>query len=219
MRNEAWTDKQLHTALASWTELRHDTILYAKQSCTAGSTGMPPEDAGYVEPNPEFYARLLNLCDMTKAGLDNLNCLPAEIGGKLDNLSNTIARLLDISVRELENKVLDADDYEFIHNFAAVVEASLVDAYDDMLATDMVADVHTDINTSKCLEEGTGYLDWLVVAFKLPTGDIQIGAGPVLSYYEFKQPMAERLTDEEWWEMLLQGDAPARPPWVSSFSR
>jgi hypothetical protein len=31
MRTQAWTRKDLHTALGSWTELKHDTILYAKQ--------------------------------------------------------------------------------------------------------------------------------------------------------------------------------------------
>ena len=34
MQTDAWQDKELSTALASWTELRHDTILYAKQSYT-----------------------------------------------------------------------------------------------------------------------------------------------------------------------------------------
>jgi len=52
MQNEAWTDKELNAALGSWAELRHDTILYAKQSVR---DGMPPSSylrQGYVEPNP-----------------------------------------------------------------------------------------------------------------------------------------------------------------------
>lgn len=54
MQTDAWEDKELTTALASWTELRHDTILYAKQSY--GATSIGPgliEDkpvVGYVEP-------------------------------------------------------------------------------------------------------------------------------------------------------------------------
>src|SRR2546427_1854361 len=60
MRTMAWQDKQLHAALASWAELRHDTILYAKQSYTPGVTSvLPAPDRGYVEPVPEFYNRLL----------------------------------------------------------------------------------------------------------------------------------------------------------------
>ena len=34
MQTDAWKDKEMNTALASWTELRHDTILYSKQSYT-----------------------------------------------------------------------------------------------------------------------------------------------------------------------------------------
>jgi len=51
-QSPAWIDKELQTALGSWTELRHDTILYAKQSYTMAGKGMPPEPKltyGYVE--------------------------------------------------------------------------------------------------------------------------------------------------------------------------
>ena len=73
MQTDAWQDKELNTALASWTELRHDTILYAKQSYTMVTTGMPmpPEEkpvVGYVEPVPDFYARLLCLDEYDKPG-------------------------------------------------------------------------------------------------------------------------------------------------------
>ena len=69
MQSEAWVDKQLSTALGSWAELRHDTILYAKQSYTAEATGLPPEVTGYVEPVPALYARLASLCRMMIEGL------------------------------------------------------------------------------------------------------------------------------------------------------
>jgi hypothetical protein len=45
-----------HTQLASWAELRHDTVLYAKQSYTT-SLGCSYPDA-YVEPCPEFFRAL-----------------------------------------------------------------------------------------------------------------------------------------------------------------
>ena len=56
MQTQAWQHKQLQTQLASWAELRHDTILYAKQSYTAYAICEYP--AGYVEPYPDFYARV-----------------------------------------------------------------------------------------------------------------------------------------------------------------
>jgi hypothetical protein len=56
MRTEAWAMKSLNSQLASWTQLRHDTVLYAKQSYTAVPLCEYP--AGYVEPVPHFWTRL-----------------------------------------------------------------------------------------------------------------------------------------------------------------
>ena len=76
MQTEAWQDKELNTALASWADLRHDTILYAKQSYTPRLTAAPPAPPkpllGYLEPVPEFYARMLDLTKMTREGLSRL---------------------------------------------------------------------------------------------------------------------------------------------------
>ncbi|HQO47426.1 MAG TPA: DUF3160 domain-containing protein, partial [Candidatus Cloacimonas sp.] len=73
MQNTAWMRKDLNTFLGSWTELKHDTILYAKQVYAEMGAGAPPEegdDRGYVEPNPYVYARLASLLKMTNEGLD-----------------------------------------------------------------------------------------------------------------------------------------------------
>jgi hypothetical protein len=56
LRTRAWAMKTLNTQLGSWVQLRHDTILYVKQSYTAGAECYYPE--GYVEPVPQFWARL-----------------------------------------------------------------------------------------------------------------------------------------------------------------
>ena len=56
MRTEAWQLKQLQTQLASWSELRHNTVLYAKQSYTSNALCEYP--TGYVEPYPETYAKI-----------------------------------------------------------------------------------------------------------------------------------------------------------------
>ena len=67
------------------------------------------------------------------------------------------------------------------------------------------------------LEEGVGCVDLILVACKVPDGRIILGAGPTLSYYEFKQPISERLTDGQWKKMLEQGQQPQRPVWIDSF--
>jgi hypothetical protein len=222
MQTDAWQDKELSTSLASWTELRHDTILYAKQSYTMNVTGMPmpPEEKpliGYVEPVPDFYTRLLALTKMTTQGLDEMGMLNPVSKARLANLEDVLSRLQKISEKELENGELTAEDYEFIKSFGDQLEGTIQDVDEKARKTTIVADVHTDGNTETVLEEGVGYVDMLVVAYKLPDGRILIGAGPVMSHYEFKQPMYDRLTDEKWREML-EANPPERPEWASTYT-
>jgi len=221
MQTTPWVDKQLHTSLASWTELRHDTILYAKQSYTPmEATSIPPPEkpvVGYVEPVPEFYTRILALTKMTRTGLTDLDVLTATDIYRLEELESIIQTLIDISKDELENKELTDDDYEFIKNFGENLDGTLADVSDESKETTIIADVHTDTNSNQVLEEGVGYVDLIIVAYKVPDGRIIAGAGPVFSYYEFKHPMDNRLTDEQWKTMLEDGEEPERPDWTSSF--
>lgn len=59
MRTRTWAMRTLNTQLASWTQYRHDTILYAKQSYTGILACYYPE--GFVEPRTEFWERLTSL--------------------------------------------------------------------------------------------------------------------------------------------------------------
>ena len=86
------------------------------------------------------------------------------------------------------------------------------------MKTTIIADVHTDQNSKKCLEEGTGYVEMTVVCYLQPDGRLVLGAGPTLSYHEFKHPMSDRLTDEKWREMLKGGKTPPRLEWIRTFT-
>jgi hypothetical protein len=229
MTTRAYRTKSLNSALASWAQLRHDTILYAKQSYTMGLEVVsfphqpkPPLKPveGYVEPIPEFYARLLALARMTNRGLSEMNVLDAAARGRLNALEKLLERLLAVSEKELANQELQEADYEFIRNFGENLEGVIVKPDPGLkfgespaMKTTLVADVHTDQNSKQVLEEGTGYVDLGVFVYKQPDGRLVLGAGPVLSYYEFKHPMGDRLTDEKWREMLKGDKAPARPEW------
>ena len=215
MHTEAWKDRELNTALASWSELRHDTILYAKQSYTPRLTSMPFPTEGYVEPLPQFYLRLKALVNMTINGLQGFHAINESETTRLLSLQNIIERILDISIKELEGKELDERDGEFLANFVDDLNTTLSGLNKEAKTSVMVADVHTDANTMQCLEEGVGYLNLIIVAYPTSHG-IYAGAGPVMSYYEFKQPLEERLTDDEW-KKMLQISPPSLPPWTSSF--
>jgi hypothetical protein len=220
MQTPAWEAKQLNTALASWTELRHDTILYAKQSYTPEPTSVPPEpDSGYVEPVPEFYQRLLALTRLTRTGLDDLHVLNGVQRDRLVVLENLLINLREIALAELESRPLSITQKELLARFDQAL-APLTNGIPEGLdsSTVLVADVHTDGNTSRVLEEGVGYVKLLVAAYPLPDGGVTLGAGPVMSYYEFKWPMSDRLTDEKWAALLENGQQPAEPEWTKLFA-
>ena len=58
MRSEKWQYKDLNTALASWAQLKHDTILYAKQFGAECGGDEPMDMRHYVEPNVNLYRRV-----------------------------------------------------------------------------------------------------------------------------------------------------------------
>src|SRR5262249_28890023 len=144
--------KTLNTALASWAQLRHDTILYAKQSYTMRLTSLiisrPPEPPqGYVEPIPEFYARLLALTRMTNQGLSEMKVLDAKARNRLDTFEKLLERLLAISEKELANQELKEDDYQFIRTFGKNLEGVIVvpepgQTKSQSMKTTLIADVH-----------------------------------------------------------------------------
>jgi hypothetical protein len=224
MQGDAWRDRLLTQALASWAELRHDTILYVKQSYTMALGAVarpspPPAEPppGYVEPVIETYARLLSLTKMMRQGLEAMAVIGAGEAGTIKRLETVLERLISISSVELEGVPLAGQDLHYIRDFGETLESLFPGLDEKSRKTTLVADVHTDSNSSMVLEEGCGYVELLVAAWKHSDGNIYVGAGPELSYYEFKHPMGDRLTDEAWREML-RTEPPAPPPWTGSYS-
>ncbi len=222
MQSEAWVDKQLSTALASWAELRHDTILYAKQSYTSRLTGLPPLVKGYVEPVPTLYSRLASLCEMMLSGLESRNLLSSIMESKLQTLKDFLLDLQTISIKELEGTVLSDEEYRLIERSGDILGGIIALPTDDLLVSDadddmaVIADVHTDPNDGLVLEEGVGRPMVILVAVDIE-GQVTLVRGAVFSYYEFTWPMDDRLTDESWQVMLEQGEAPPLPTWTQSF--
>ena len=167
MQNEAWLDKQLQASLGSWAELRHDTILYAKQSYTMVTRALPPQPEltyGYVEPYPEVYRRIQEMMADMRTNLTELGILIPGIPEMLREFEKILGRLAAISDKELAGKELDNQDYELIWNigsalsslkkFPPQIMAKITSGTDEKM--DIIADVHTDMNTRQVLEEGVG---------------------------------------------------------------
>jgi hypothetical protein len=227
MRTEAWARKDLHTALGSWTELKHDTILYAKQVMAEMGGGGPPElPRGWVEPNPGVYARLLALTAMTRRGLESRGLITANTQANLGRLTDLLAFLLRIAHQELSGEPLSEDDYARIHYYGGELEAITLAAADqegegrpffeqDEQAA-LVADVATDPN-GQVLEEAIGRIFEIYVVVPDGRDGLHVAVGGTFSYYEFPWPMDDRLTDEAWREILAAGEAPAQPTWTTGF--
>ena len=224
MQSPAWTDKDLHTWLGSWTELRHDTILYAKQSYAVMATSIMPEPElarGYVEPQPEVYARLAALTAQMQAGLGSRGLLNDEMAGKLERMEELLLTLKDISEKELRGEGLTEEEYatirfiggalESLTTFSEEVEGQITSQADERMA--LIADVHTDPNTNQVLEEGVGDA-FPIYVIVLVEGRQVVALGGVFSYYEFKWPIGDRLTDEDWQAMSPRPDGPV---WTGSF--
>ncbi len=224
MRSEAWRRKELGTALGSWAELRHDTILYAKQSyAVETSLPLPPDWAGYVEPEPEVFARLAALARYMRQGLDSRDLLPAAIGGRLQRLESLCLALALIAEKELENRELTAAEEREIKEIGPTLQRLVEfeseeggqpewqsDA-DDQMA--VVADVHTDPNSLQVLEVAVGHPLTLLVIVPTASGPA-LTVGGMFSYYEFRHPLDDRLTDENWQAMLADGRAPQPAEWL-----
>jgi hypothetical protein len=68
MQTRAWSRKTMTTQLAAWAQLRHDNLLYGKQSYSGGPVCEYPHT--YVEPVPQFFRamKLLSRVSQDKFG-------------------------------------------------------------------------------------------------------------------------------------------------------
>ncbi|KAB8141361.1 DUF3160 domain-containing protein [Chloroflexia bacterium SDU3-3] len=233
MRSQAWQDKQLNAAIASWSQLKRDTILYSKQAYAEGAWLPPPSPdlpKGYVEPVPELYARIGAMTTMLKEGLDSRGLLDDDGRTLLENMQRVVATLKSIAEKELTGVTPTEDEYQFIRRYGVEIEALTLSAHDDENAyvgpqengsseippeVATVADVATNPGGS-VLEEGVGRVFNIYVAVPVE-GKLVLAQGGVFSHYEFEQPLGERLTDEAWKKRLEAGDVPPLADWTASF--
>lgn len=223
MKNKAWEDKSLSTALGSWAEIRHDTILYGKQSATecGGDEIEPPEVNGYVEPNPEFFNRLLWLSTATRENLAARGLLNEKMQYKLEQFEEMLGFLKTCALKELNGENLSVEEQYTLLTYGGTLEylsSSIAEASNWFLVesdTDkhmaVIADVHT--SGSGYLEVGVGAAAEMYVIIP-QNGKVYLTRGAVFDYYEFISE--ERLTDETWQEKIKQA-SPQRPPFTKSY--
>jgi len=241
MQSEAWLDKQLNTTLGSWAELKHDTILYAKQVYAELGGGPPPPPPlpplGYVEPVPLFYARLAALTSMTHDGLSDRGMLTEQDADSLAKLEDLALSLQAMAEKELRGEALTDKEHSRIRYYGGELEnltMAAADSEEGALTAGgyleeepqaaVIADVATDPGAADgptVLEVAVGRINEIhvIVPVVQPNGTtiLQVAKGGVFAYHEFPWPASNRLTDEAWRQMLDDGTAPAQPEWTSSF--
>ena len=235
MKTPQWDKKNLNATLASWAELKHDAILYAKQPFAAecGDGSLPaPTIVGYVEPNIAFWEKAVKLLDETNGVLKRYGLLTEEVEQMGNDMKDEAQFFLDISRKELSGQKITNEEYDHIRYIGATFEnlslemlrephQSLLGWYDVQGADKsiaVVADVYTangDNNPEKSiLYEAVGPAHEIYVVVEVD-GYLRLMRGGVFSYREFKRPVNEpRLTDEEWQEKLKQYPDTGKPSWM-----
>jgi hypothetical protein len=239
MQTAAWWQQKMNTQLSSWTELRHDNILYAKQSYTGGVLCSFPY--GYVEPVPAFYNALKNFANLTTERLNSLSLnMDSEIK-YLDGFKTVMDTLETIASKELDkieltvseknfmqsilyktSAICGGDPYDGWYNNRLIFKSPYYLASMDKLSTKyVVADYHTAPTdefgsiVGWVKHSGTGPVNLCTVVADIPNVGNVVFAGPVNSYYEYTTTNFDRLTDEEWRSTFLFQSL--RPDWVNAY--
>ena len=237
MKNAQWQKKSLNAALASWAELKHDAILYAKQPMGAecGGGGPPePVTKGYVEPNIAFWQKAIDLVNTTEKVFTRYQLSTEKTAEVTDRLRDMLQFMLKISQKELEGKSITNEEYDQISIAGSNCEYLTLDllrgqdqdvySWTDVQGADksiaVVADVFTassqnvPIPDKSILYEAVGPAYEIYVIVPLD-GYLYLMRGGVFSYREFQRAMGEpRWTDEEWQETLKTKPRAGEPDWM-----
>lgn len=232
MRNDAWERKDLVSALGSFAELKHDTVLYGKAvMAEMGGGGDFEIPKSYVEPNVELYEKLNWLLEFTKVNLKNRDMLSSKYEEKINNFQAMVVKFRDLSIKELQNEPLTEEEIEYLLYIGGEMESLMVDFvestdenqisywYEIQNATDrrmpVVVDLMRVVENSVGLPKdeifsiGTGKPMEIFVIYP-HQGKLYMGRGATFSYYEFLNK--ERLTDEDWQKMVYD-EATDFPTW------
>jgi hypothetical protein len=241
MKSTAWHHEKLNTQLTSWAQLRHDNILYGKQSYTGGTGCSFPYT--FVEPYPNFYQRLQyfseNAADFFQEVLNGFDFQSkSDIIKYYTRYAEIMGLFREIAGKELSGIPLDDADITFLKtmiNEYMVSGPSITGWFNDLffekwnaLSWDYtVADVHTQPTdqwgniVGHVLHVGNGYINTGVFLAPNPSNPDQLMAfaGPVSSFYTEITNDFYRFTDQEWEVKFLWGSGtpPARPDWISVY--
>ena len=240
MNTVAWQQQKLNTQLASWAQLRHDNLLYVKQSYTGGIGCTFPHS--FVEPYPEFYRQLGRFSDASQAFFSENLEEGSWITYYFKGVGAVMEQLAVIAEKELQLDPLTEEEVVFLKSMldkrgtygGDIINGWLSELYfetygDDFwvpwLETDyVIADVHTQPTDEsgniigKVLHVGTGKVNLGIFLVDHPSdNDVPTAyVGPFQSYYEHFTLDFDRKNDE-WWSEKIDTEFPERPDWTNVY--
>lgn len=235
MQTAAYWQSKMNTQLASWAQLRHDNLLYGKQSYSAGTSCSYP--FVYVEPFPQLYNSLKQYAEIAKQKFNTLSFTGNYYKEYMINYFQRLYEISDtlgtIAAKELNNQILSDDEMKFLKCAVTINPSHICGEpefngwifslfYGESPQNEtVVADVHTAPT-----DESGNVVGWVK---HFGTGKMNLGVwvtnnedaqptayvGPALSYYEYTSTNFLRLTDEEWQASYL--NAALRPSFVNIY--
>jgi hypothetical protein len=211
-----WGLKAMNSAHGTWAELRHDTILYVKQSYAEMSGGGPditfrtkplPEPIHYIEPNVPFWITSAIGMQKLYTVLEKYDFMDGKTAQVLTAMHSLFVKAAEISGLEANDKEVPAADLAWIRNIPKQLSNLVIallsngGAYaddPDSLRMALVADVFTNAEIALVLETAVGIPFRLYIPLYDKQGGKRIALGYGFSYYEFSQPMSNRLNNDEW---------------------
>jgi len=231
IRTKLWANHDMNSQFASWTELRHDTILYVKQSY--GMMTLCDYPNGFVDPRIEFWDVLIQMGQK----MNQISTLTMVGEAWCLRWIETIKQLKTLAEKQLNQEPFTSDESVWIKRTIAKWYQSGSGAgwkrdgwycklfYDGAAKCEnpaaLIADVHTQPPSigfeGTVLSEAVGNVNMLIAA--LDNGkDVKVYAGPVYSHYEIVPSGVKRFSDSEWKTMLLNNDKLiVNPNWTKDY--
>jgi len=237
MKTTAWHQEKLNTQLASWAQLRHDNLLYAKQSYTGGVGCSYPHVM--VEPYPEFYGAIGTFAAMAHdyfKDYEGDSYIFFMIKNYFHSMETIMLKLEEIATYEVQQIPLTESQITWLQEMLTGgmasgpplegwIAALFYDTEKTREGDFVVADVHTQPTdeagapVGKILHVGIGKLNLGVFLGNSPCDQYKPVAfvGPVMSYYEKVTENWDRLTDERWKQDVWDSNLPDRPDWTNIY--
>ncbi len=235
MRTAAWWQQKMTTQLGAWAQLRHDNLLYAKQSYSGGIICEYPYS--YVEPIPSFFERISTLARDISVRFSQFQVegwATGQVTSFFDNFAAVNDTLAGIAHKEIRGEPISDGEAGFLRRMirqpntcGPTIDGWYTTLYfggpDQSLLPDLVvADIHTaptdafGAPVGWVVHVGTGPLDMAFFSADVPGVGPVAFVGPVLSYYEHVSWNYLRLTDEAW-QTAYAAEPSFRPDYVNLY--